>query len=586
MSVGLPPPTLSQLPPTLSQLPGGPDHVPSSQDTIPDNVTIYAADTVSQSLAPVAIKQEEETFDGVGGARGVVRMGGALRVNETVLERSKDAFVVKEEELLDDLFGSLEHEALTHHEAPGPSRSTVNPKSSDGSVNPSVQPSSLASSVAGVDTFSDSSVLATNSVSPVPRATSGGDPNMMSTLFRGKRKATGGAGEEGTQSKKSRVESAGEGSAGSKGSTPSEVDVRKVQVPVVKCSSKAGDAPKRAGSSTTDVLPKKAIPVQPSGLLFSQQADGLGTRKRERGMADREESPDVGETPELDSESKRRCVTSSAVASATAAPLPAPVPKVDPGDSMASGQDRSKAAASEAKRSASKMASRLCDEGDSPLRSHRVESANGDGEVPSSALKVTISGGRTTPPRELPVTVATPGGPASTSAPATPVRLITMPTASTPFLSTRKHKAAAGKGVGEATTTLPSQSRGEEERVKTQTQDSRGGPLSMVVGSHPSLVVGRTVVGMSPFKLFSGIGGKRSKVTDTEVVWKEGEEEEEEQGVEPWEGEDPLSNGVKYDPVVTEDGFICPRKQPKKIVRWGGCGLWGKWMSCLLIVQC
>ena len=48
------------------------------------------------------------------------------------------------------------------------------------------------------------------------------------------------------------------------------------------------------------------------------------------------------------------------------------------------------------------------------------------------------------------------------------------------------------------------------------------------------------------------MGGKRSKVTETDL-WKEGEEEGPE--TEPWGG------GVKYDPVMTKDGFIYPSIQ-------------------------
>ena len=62
------------------------------------NVTIYAADTVSQGV-PSVVKQEEETFDGVeGGASGV------SGVSEWPQEC--EGAVFKEEELLDDLFGS------------------------------------------------------------------------------------------------------------------------------------------------------------------------------------------------------------------------------------------------------------------------------------------------------------------------------------------------------------------------------------------------------------------------------------------------------------------------------------------------
>ena len=44
-----------------------------------------------------------------------------------------------------------------------------------------------------------------------------------------------------------------------------------------------------------------------------------------------------------------------------------------------------------------------------------------------------------------------------------------------------------------------------------------------------------------------------------------GEEEEGGPEAEPWDGEDPLENGVKNDPaVMTKDGIIFPREQPKK----------------------
>ena len=60
---------------------------------------------------PSVVKQEEETFDGVGGGAsgvGVARANGTLRVNETLAPcpRNGGGGVVKEEELLDDLFGS------------------------------------------------------------------------------------------------------------------------------------------------------------------------------------------------------------------------------------------------------------------------------------------------------------------------------------------------------------------------------------------------------------------------------------------------------------------------------------------------
>ena len=70
------------------------------------NVTIYAADIVSQGV-PSVVKQEEETFDGVeGGASdvSVARANGTLRVNETLVPcpRHEGGAVVKEEELLDN----------------------------------------------------------------------------------------------------------------------------------------------------------------------------------------------------------------------------------------------------------------------------------------------------------------------------------------------------------------------------------------------------------------------------------------------------------------------------------------------------
>ena len=92
----------------------------------------------------------------------------------------------------------------------------------------------------------------------------------------------------------------------------------------------------------------------------------------------------------------------------------------------------------------------------------------------------------------------------------------------------------------------------------------------MVAGSsHPSVSGVRAAVGVSPFNLFSGMGGKRSKVTETDL-WKEGEEEEGPEA-EHWDGEEPLESGVKYDPFITKDGFIRPREQPKKIVRPERC---------------
>ena len=68
----------------------------------------------------------------------------------------------------------------------------------------------------------------------------------------------------------------------------------------------------------------------------------------------------------------------------------------------------------------------------------------------------------------------------------------------------------------------------------------------------PGVAIPLCLVCVSPFNLFSGMGGKRSKVTETDL-WKEGEEEGPE--TEPWGG------GVKYDPVMTKDGFIYPSIQ-------------------------
>ena len=145
-----------------------------------------------------------------------------------------------------------------------------------------------------------------------------------------------------------------------------------------------------------------------------------------------------------------------------------------------------------------------------------------------------------------------------------------MPTASSPILSTRKHKAAA---VVEGTS-LGTQGRSEDGRTKTQ-DSSRG--LSMVAGSsHPSVSGVRAAVGVSPFNLFSGMGGKESKVTETDL-WKEGEEEGPE--VEPWDGEDNSESGVKYDHVTSKDGFICPSEQPKKKVRLERCVIGEGWST-------
>ena len=76
------------------------------------NVTIYAADTVSQGV-PSVVKQEEETFDNVAEVR-------AWSVNETLVPcpRNGCGAVVKEEELLDDMFGSADPEFVLQHRAP------------------------------------------------------------------------------------------------------------------------------------------------------------------------------------------------------------------------------------------------------------------------------------------------------------------------------------------------------------------------------------------------------------------------------------------------------------------------------------
>ena len=76
--------------------------------------------------------------------------------------------------------------------------------------------------------------------------------------------------------------------------------------------------------------------------------------------------------------------------------------------------------------------------------------------------------------------------------------------------------------------------------------------------SHSSVSGVCAAVGVSPFNLFSGMGDKRSKVTETDL-WKEGEEEEEGPEAEPWDG------GVKYDAVMTKDGFIYPSKEDSEI---------------------
>ena len=69
--------------------------------------------------------------------------------------------------------------------------------------------------------------------------------------------------------------------------------MEKIPPPALKDT--VGVISKKANLTTSDVVPRRTVPPQPSGLLFSQQADGLGTRKRTRGQLTREKSPDVGE---------------------------------------------------------------------------------------------------------------------------------------------------------------------------------------------------------------------------------------------------------------------------------------------------
>ena len=544
------------------------------------NVTIYAADTVSQGVLSV-VKQEEETFDGVGGGAsgvGVARANGTLRVNETLVPcPGKGGGVVKEEELLDDLFGSADPEPVLQHGAPGPSsKSLFNPES--------IVPSSTQRSVnmAADVSFTDSSVgsvLASNSVTPTSLGSSGGG-SVMSALFGGKRKASdGGVGESRSKRPCSGGEEAG-GSSGSKQSTPAEEAVVKAPPPALKDTPTiASIVSKKADLTTNDVVTRRTVPPQPSGLLFSQHADGLGTRKRTRGQLRREESPDVGESPDLESEVKRHCVTSDHTHQATVAI------KEDSHPSVIDGEEDQ--VTPKETRHVPKMAA-SCEREYPPQSQRTMEPSGVEGKASTTAAAVTTRsaaksvapGGLVTSPPVtmatcaipvttataampvIPVTMATPATtfiPVTTATPSTPVRLITMPTASSPFLSTRKHKAAA---VVEGTS-LGTQGRSEDGRAKTQ-DSSRG--LSMVAGSsHPSVSGVRAAVCVSPFNLFSGMGGKRSKVTETDL-WKEGEEEEEGPEAEPWDGEDPLESGVKYDPVMTKDGFICPREQPKKIV--------------------
>ena len=76
----------------------------------------------------------------------------------------------------------------------------------------------------------------------------------------------------------------------------------------------------------------------------------------------------------------------------------------------------------------------------------------------------------------------------------------------------------------------------------------------MVAGSsHPSVSGVHAAVGVSPFNLFSGMGGKRSKMSETDL-WKKWKEEEGPEA-EPWGGV------VMYDAVMTKDGFIYASKE-------------------------
>ena len=69
--VGLPPPSLSQVP---SAEAGSSLMMEDSQPHHLQNVTIYAAETVSQGV-PSVVKLEEETFDGVEGGASCVGCG-------------------------------------------------------------------------------------------------------------------------------------------------------------------------------------------------------------------------------------------------------------------------------------------------------------------------------------------------------------------------------------------------------------------------------------------------------------------------------------------------------------------------------
>ena len=104
--VGLPPPSLSQVPSAEAGSSLMMEDSPSHQ-----NVTIYAADTISHGV-PSAVKQEE-TFDGMAEV-------WAWSVNEMLVPcpRIEGGAVVKEEELLDDMFGSADPVSVLQHRAP------------------------------------------------------------------------------------------------------------------------------------------------------------------------------------------------------------------------------------------------------------------------------------------------------------------------------------------------------------------------------------------------------------------------------------------------------------------------------------
>ena len=83
-------------------------------------------------------------------------------------------------------------------------------------------------------------------------------------------------------------------SCGSEQSTPTEEAVEKTPPPALKDTPMTvGVVSKKADLITSDVV-QRTVPPHPSGLSFSQQANGLGTRKRTRGQLTREESLDVG----------------------------------------------------------------------------------------------------------------------------------------------------------------------------------------------------------------------------------------------------------------------------------------------------